>query len=137
MKMFRYMFMSLSSMEAIYKVMIKRLLFTLGFAFNCLMGAYFWYRGRSLELVFPQHDDLNTLVLRTVLSVVIFNFRRSDMEMVEVGMGLGDRCIKGRKSWRRPNICLFIKGFAVLIRTKQAMLCENLKASKKFFFQGI
>lgn len=51
--------MSLNNIEVIYKVMIKRLVFTLRFPFNYLLGAYFWYRGRrALKLVFLDYDDL-------------------------------------------------------------------------------
>lgn len=50
---------SLNNVEVIHKVVIKRLVFTLGFPFNYLLGAYFWYRGRrALKLVFLEYDDL-------------------------------------------------------------------------------
>lgn len=48
MKIFRYRFMRVSNIKAIYKVMIERLVLTLGFPFESLL----WFGGRrTLELI--------------------------------------------------------------------------------------
>lgn len=62
-------FMSLSNIEVIYKVMIKRLVFTLGFPVNYLLGAYFWYSGEGTWSLFLLNMMIsNILVLWVVCS---------------------------------------------------------------------
>lgn len=54
MKIFRYRFtfMRVSNIKVIYKVMIKRLVLTLGFPFSFLLGACFGLvEERTLELI--------------------------------------------------------------------------------------
>lgn len=55
MKVFRYRFMRVSNIKAIYKVMIERLVLTLRFPFESLL----WFGGRRKDpRAYPEYKDL-------------------------------------------------------------------------------